>query len=138
MKRAIACLILLGAIVAVPLHAQEPLPLGKGIDIGPLGEYFTVLTAETSTLGGGYTITLKLQAKKDVDTSDLFVQLAAFDKGKLLLESQTLKFDADLSLLKGESLYAGCRFLRFAPQAEGLPWHRLSVRNAKKPKQLSP
>jgi hypothetical protein len=116
--------------------AQEPVPLGKGIDLGSLAEHFTLLSAEASwgvTGNGGYTVVLKLQAKKDVDTAGLYFQVGAFDKGKLLLEAKPLKFDEDFPLLKGECMYATCTFTRMSYQEDGLPWSKIYIRAAKKP-----
>ncbi len=108
-------------------------PIGKGIDLGPLAEHFTLLTGDVDWTGESYTVTLKLQAKKDLDTADLFFQVGFFDKSKLLLQGTPLKFDQGFPLLKGESVFASCSFTRGLYQEEGFPWHMIFIRAGKKP-----
>jgi hypothetical protein len=115
------------------VRSQEAQPLGKGLDIGSLADHFTLLSSEVSFGSGGYVVSLKLQAKKDLDPADLFFQGGAFDKSKLLLEAKPLKFVECIPLLKGESIYATCHFTRVEFVEDGLPWHMVYIRAVKKP-----
>jgi hypothetical protein len=126
--------------VAAPVATtQEPVPISKGIDIGPLGNYFTLLSAEggknyAPTGNGlqpdGYLVTLRLRATRDVDTADLLYRVGFFDKDKHLLQASPLQFEAGFPLLKGESIEATCLFKREHLEA-GLPWHMIYIRPGK-------
>jgi hypothetical protein len=132
MKRAFAITILL-CITASAARAQEAVPIGKGIDLGPLTDLFVMVSGDvTYDASTGYRVTLKLRAKQDVDTANLYCQAGFFDKNKLLLLAPPLVFQAGFPLMKGESINA---YIVYASpqQDEGFPWHMIYVRPGKKP-----
>jgi hypothetical protein len=122
-----------GALAAFP-SAAAPAPeekneaLRKAVDLGPLGEFFKLVSVERSfdpSRGGA--ITLKLEAKKDVDTAPLFFKVGFFDKEKHLALASPLRFDAAFPLQKGESISASCWDGR-----EPRDWHKIAVRKVEK------
>ncbi len=130
MARAVAILLVLTA--AAPLRAQEAEPLGKSINIGPLGDSFNLLSADAVfDPMVGYRITLKLKAIRDVDTGELVCLAGFFNKGKHLLGASPLQFEASFPMLKGETVNAYCIF-RSPAAEEGFPWYMIQVRLGKK------
>jgi hypothetical protein len=132
MYRAFALLI--AVATAAPAFAQEGEPLGKAINLGPLGEAFTLVSGlvydEQPT---GFRFVLKLQAKKDVDTAELYCQAGFFDRGKLLVYASPLVFQANFPMQKGETVNATFVYTGLAPEEGTYPWHTIVVRPAKKP-----
>jgi hypothetical protein len=128
--------------VAVPTATTaDGVPIGKGIDIGPLAEYFTLLSAEGDARfkhgdasmpwqQDGYRVTLRLRATKDVDTTDIVFRAGFFDKGKHLMQASPMQFEADFPLVKGESINAFCLF-KHEHIENGLPWHMIYIRPGK-------
>jgi hypothetical protein len=112
-----------------PVPPEKPDPLKEAIDLGPLEEYFKLVSVERVVdPNRGSSITLKLQAKKDVDTSQCFCKVGFFDKGRHMHLASPLRFEAAFPLLKGESINATCGEGR-TPQE----WHKIAVRKIDKP-----
>lgn len=111
-------------------QAQEKADaLTKSIELGVLEEYFKVVSTErTFDPSRGGTIVLKLEVKKDVDTSQLFCKVGFFDKDKHMHLAGPLRFDAAFPLQKGESINVTCWEGRM-PQE----WHRIAIRRVEKP-----
>lgn len=96
-------------------HPAKPQEIEKIIDLGSLGEYFDLVSATrmarddsrptmTSSKYGDASITLKLQAKKDVDTSRCFFKAGFFDNNNHLCHACDVVFEAKFPLIKGESV----------------------------------
>jgi hypothetical protein len=117
---------------AVPLPAQEPEPIGKMLNLGPLSESFNLISGVMAFEGQKWKFALKLQAKKDVDTADLYCQVGFFDKEKQLLFASPLMFQAGFALKAGESINAYFVYEGFVPD-DGYPWKTIVIRPAKKP-----
>jgi hypothetical protein len=134
MVRVISVALLLCIVVAAPATPQEGEAIGKAINIGPLADSFTLVSGLVyDEQPGGYKIVLKLQAKKDVDTSELYCQVGFFDKSKTVIQASPLLFQANFPLLKGEMVNAGCAFVGTTPEEGTYPWHTIVVRLGKKP-----
>src|SRR5579859_7612112 len=97
---------LLALSAAPALFAQEPEPVGKALELGHLADSFTLVSATRSFDGNEWRFALKLQAKKDVDTGDVYCQAGFFDKTKYLLYASPVKFSAQIPLKTGESIDA--------------------------------
>jgi hypothetical protein len=134
MVRILAAALVVSILGVLPAATQEPEPLSKSsINLGPLAEAFTLVSAELSyEPGTGSKITLKLQAKKDVDTSEFNCQAGFFDRAKLLLQASPVFFQAGFPLLKGEYVNAYCIYPG-PPFEDGFPWYQIIIRAAKKP-----
>jgi hypothetical protein len=130
-------------VAAPAATTQEPVPIGKGIDIGPLADCFTRLSGDGEKhfkqdpsvrqfqlMSDGYLVTLSLRATKDVDTADLLCRVGFFDKSKHLMQASPLQFEAAFPLLKGESVNATCWF-KHEHIENGLPWHMIYIRPGK-------
>jgi hypothetical protein len=100
--------------------------LMKAIDLGNLGKYFKLVGVERTfdSMRGGY-VTLKLEAKRDVDTTDLKYKIGFFDKDNQLHLSSDVKFNAQFPLEMGESIKVVCWEGR-----EPREWKKIVVRNA--------
>jgi hypothetical protein len=122
---------LLALCVVPALGAQEPEPIGKALELGPLAESFTLVTATRAFDGSNWRFTLKLQAKKDVDTAEVFCQAGFFDKSKYLIYASPLRFSADIPLKTGESIEAYFMFPPFNME-DGVPWRVIAIRPAKR------
>jgi hypothetical protein len=123
---------LLCIALAMPAVAQEA-DVSKAVNLGPLADSFTLVAAEAGPHEGGIGIWLKLRAKKDVDTTDLYYQVGFFDKGKVVVHATPLKFQANFPLQTGETVHAFCNYVN-APFEEGTyPWHTIVIRLGKKP-----
>lgn len=125
---------LLCLAIAVPAAAQG-LDVSKAINLGPLADSFTLVSAEAGPAqeGDGIGIWLKLRAKKDVDTSDLYYQVGFFDKAKVVVQATPLKFQANFPLQTGETVYASCTFVNANFEAGNYPWHAIVIRQGRKP-----
>jgi hypothetical protein len=111
--------------------AQEPEPVGKALELGHLADSFTLVSATRSFDGTEWRFALKLQAKKDVDTGDVYCQAGFFDKTKHLIYASPVKFSAQIPLKMGESIDAFFTFPSFVGD-EGVPWRMIAIRAAKK------
>jgi hypothetical protein len=126
-------LFLFAFVLVLPsLHAQEPEPIGKALDLGPLAEWFTLDTSAMRWEAAKCYFTLKLQAKKDVDTADVYCQAGFFDKSKHLVFASPVQFAAGIPLKKGESILAHFTYAGLLAE-EGVPWETIAIRTAKKP-----
>src|SRR5258708_7426271 len=124
--------VLLCIVMALPVVAREA-DVSKAINLGTLADSFTLVSAEAGPYEGGIGIWLKLRAKKDVDTTDLYYQVGFFDKGKVVVQATPLKFQANFPLQTGETVHAFCNYVN-APFEEGTyPWHTIAIRLGKKP-----
>ena len=125
---------LLCLALAMPAAAQD-LELTKAINVGPLADSFTLVSAEAAPQpdGSGIAIWLKLRAKKDVDTTDLYYQVGFFEKGKVIIQATPLKFQANFPLQTGETVHAYCTFLNGIFEEGNYPWHSIVIRLGKKP-----
>jgi len=88
MYRVPAIALVLCIAMAMPVVAQEA-DVSKAINLGPLADSFTLVSAEAGPHERGIGIWLKLRAKKDVDTTDLYYQVGFFDKGKVVIKRLT-------------------------------------------------
>jgi hypothetical protein len=134
MVRALVAAFVIFGVFVRPAQAQEGEPIGKAINLGPLADYFTLVSGLVyDEQPGGYRITLKLQAKKDVDTTDLVCQAGYFDRTKHLLQASPLMFQANFMMLKGETVNAGFVYVGATPEEGAYPWHTIVIRPGKKP-----
>jgi hypothetical protein len=144
MYRALAAACVLSVVCAPTARTQEPIN-AKTINIGPLLEHFTVVSAQVSpeyAMDGGMfmgpqlvrlKISVKLRAKKDIDTTDLNFQAGFFDKEKHLLQASRLIFQARIPMLKGETINASCTFKHSEAIVDVYPWDVIDIRTWKKP-----
>lgn len=123
---------LLALYLVAGLTAQEPEPVGKALELGYLADSFSLLSATRTFDGTSWKFALKLQAKKDVDTGDVYCQAAFFDKTKYLISASPVKFAAQVPLKAGESIDASFTYPSFNSD-DGVPWHVIAIRSAKKP-----
>jgi hypothetical protein len=122
---AVTFLLLLGSVRG----QDKEIELAKVIDLGPLEEYFKLVAVDqVADPNRGGTITLKLEARKDVDTSLFFCKVGFFDKEKHLHLASPLRFSAAFPLQKGETIQADAWEGR-TPQN----WHRIAIRRVEKP-----
>lgn len=106
----------------------KPVPFKAAIDLGPLEEYFRVLTSEqVRDPNRGTTVVLKLQAKKDVDTSQFFLKAGFFDSDNHLGQASPVRFDAAFPLKKDESMRVEIWAGRTKQE-----WHRVTFRRIEK------
>ena len=119
-------------LVAPAARAQEA-DVSKAINLGTLADSFTLVSAEAGPHEGGIGIWLKLRAKKDVDTTDLYYQVGFFDKGKVVVHATPLKFQANFPLQTGETVHAYCTYVNAAFEEGNYPWHAIVIRSGKKP-----
>lgn len=131
MGRALALVVVLTTLAegtAQPPANPPTIPLKAEIDLGPLDDYFRVLTSEqVIDPARGITVVLKLQAKKDVDTSQFFLKAGFFDKENHLHQASPVRFDAAFPLKKDESM----RVEIWAGRTQK-PWHRVTLRRIEK------
>jgi hypothetical protein len=132
MNRVFVLSLVLCMALALPAPTQEA-DVGKSINLGPLADSFTLVSATAGPGPGGIDIWLKLRAKKDVDTSDLYFQVGFFDKGKVVVQATPLKFQANFPLQTGETVYASCAFVRADFEEGNYPWQMIVIRTGKKP-----
>jgi len=142
MYRTLAAALVLSIVCAPTARPQESINV-KAINIGPLAEHFTAVSAQVSPeyAEGGFMgpqlvnlkVTVKLQAKKDIDTTDLNFQAGFFDKEKHLLQASRLIFQARFPMLKGETINASCIYKHSEPGLDVYPWDVIAIRTWKKP-----
>ena len=132
MYRVPAIALVLCIAMAMPVVAQEA-DVSKAINLGPLADSFTLVSAEAGPHERGIGIWLKLRAKKDVDTTDLYYQVGFFDKGKVVVQAAPLKFQANFPLQSGETVHAACTYVNAAFEEGTYPWHTIVIRLGKKP-----
>lgn len=116
-------------------RAQDKEFSPKSVDLGPLGEYFTVL--EIHPYGGPFTssgtnsMLLQLQARKDADTSEFAgrFKLGAFDAKNHLFHTAVLTFEHTFPLERSESINASVDW-PFMPETE-VPGKKLVIRRVK-------
>jgi hypothetical protein len=116
----------------VTTFPQEPEPIGKALNCGPLTESFTLVTGLMTADGPKWRFTLKLQAKKDVDTTEIYCLVGFFDRNKQLLFASPVAFQAGFPLKSGECVNAYFVYEGIAAP-EGYPWQTIQIRPAKKP-----
>jgi len=102
--------------------------LKQSIDLGELNVPFKLASAErvVDPMRGGLVV-LKLEAKKDIDTSQLSYKAGFFDKDGQLHFASAVWFAAAFPLRKGESIRMEI-WEGPAPQ----PWHRIALRKVDK------
>jgi hypothetical protein len=132
MKKSAALLLIIGVAMVPSLRAQEPEPIGKALDLGVLAEGFKLDNGTMAFDGLKWRFMLKLQAKKDVDTADVYCQAGFFDKSRQLIFASPLQFAAGIPLKAGESIQAQFLYEGFIGE-EGVPWEVIAIRTAKKP-----
>jgi hypothetical protein len=103
---------LLTVVLIRPVRADDdPKPdvLKTAVELGPLGEYFKVVTVEHDfdPMRGG-TVRMKLEVVKPVDTSRLKYKIGFYDKDNRLHLASEVRFDAAFPLEKGESIQLKC------------------------------
>jgi hypothetical protein len=88
---------------------QKNAALRKCIDLGTLGEYFKLTGVDRvfDPQRGG-SITLRLEATKEVDTSRLNYKIGFFDQDNSLRLSSDIRFEAAFPLQPGESVKVIC------------------------------
>jgi len=97
--------------------------LAKSIDLGEFGDYFKLVSADRRVNN----VTLMLEAKKDVDTSQLFLKAGFFDAHDVLQKASPVTFQAAFPLKKGESIP-----VRFTIDGD-VVWSRIAIRKVDKP-----
>jgi hypothetical protein len=132
MLRPVCIALLVGAALTAQVDAQEPEPIGKALNCGTLTESFTLVSGLMASDGQKWRFTLKLQAKKDVDTAELYCLAGFFDRNKQLLYASPLMFQAGFPLKSGECVNAYFVYEGVVPQ-DGVPWQTIQIRPAKKP-----
>src|SRR5947209_749889 len=123
---------LVPSLAVILLFPQEPEPVGKALDAGVLADVFGVQSALMLQDGAKWRFSLKLQAKKDIDTADVYCQVGFFDKTKHLIFATPLQFAAGIGLKAGESINASFVY-EGPPVEEGVPWKTIAIRPGKKP-----
>src|SRR5580692_4314619 len=114
MNRVFFLSLLLCVAIARPAAPQD-VNVSKTINLGPLADSFALVSAEVRETPEGTGIFLKLRAKKEVDTSDLYYHVGFFDKGKVVIQATPLKFQAEFPLQSGETVYAVCTYVGDPP-----------------------
>jgi hypothetical protein len=132
MNRFFVLPVLLCLAMARPVVAQEA-DVSKSINLGLLADSFTLVSAEAGPHDDGIGIWLKLRAKKDVDTTDLYYQVGFFDKGKVVVQATPLRFQASFPLQTGETVHAYCVYVNARFEDGSYPWHTIVIRLGKKP-----
>lgn len=141
MYRAVPSVMILSLILAgfVPAQDKKSDDLMKSIDLGALGEHFKLLSAEWDfDPQRGGTVVLKLEAKKDIDTSRLYFKVGFFDKSNHLHATNPLRFMAAFPLQKGESIRVDTLDERGAGDgSDPQNWHRIVIRKIDNPTKPS-
>ncbi len=118
MYRMIGTILVLAAAAAAKGQPQqaEKKDVTRTFAPGQLEKYFKLVKAELVVEESGpsksvkgttsETYSLKLEAIKDVDLSALHFKVGLFDKNREALRSTSLRFRAQLPLLRGESVTA--------------------------------
>jgi len=115
--------------------AGQEIQITKSFELGALAESFTLVSAEYTFdnnqqrgSGGGY-LTLKLEAKKDVDQALLRSNAAGFfDDENTLVYASTVRPSIAFPLQKGERLT-----LTIPTGTEDRKWHRIAIRKVETP-----
>jgi hypothetical protein len=103
--------------------------LKKSVELGELDAHFELASAERSVdPERGDTLVLKLKAKRDMDTSQLFYKAGFFDKDGHMHLASPVRFDAGFPLKKGESMRVEVWEGR-DPQN----WQKISLRKVNRP-----
>ena len=109
--------------------AQEKKEISKNLEIGPLGDFFTLLSADQILDSAkGSKLILKLEAKKDVDPTVLAFKVGLFDKNNYVQIAKNLEFGAAFPLKVGERIEAS-----FYWEGEPRKWNRIVIRQVERP-----
>src|SRR2546428_7323885 len=113
-------------------EAQEKKgPVLKNLEIGSLGDFFTLLSAEQTgdSAAKASKLMLKLEAKRDVDPTVLAFKVALFDQNNYVQVAKNLEFGAAFPLKEGERIEATVNW------GEGEPhkWSRIVIRQVERP-----
>jgi hypothetical protein len=127
MNRILTTVLTLMVFAPAAAVAQEGQSVSKAVNLGPLADSFTLVSALAYADDDGYRIVLKLQAKKDVDTTDLSCQAGFFDREKHVLHASPLQFQVLFPMQKGETVSAGFNYLGESDNGS-FPWHTIVIR----------
>ena len=124
----LAALLITAFAPSVPADDRPDKALKQVVVPGPLADHFDIVSARKriEETRGVYII-LKLRAKKEVDTGNLFFKAGYFDREKHLHEVDELRFEAGFVLQKGETVNA-----QLWAGREDRKWDRIVIQKAKR------